>query len=355
MREASSATAFAAASFALAFGLVCFAPQIFHDGDTWWHLATGDWILTHRAVPTRDIFTYTFADRAWNAHEWLSEVLMALSYRAAGWSGLHILFALAFGATAATLAFALRRRMDFVPALLVAILGMACVSGSLLARPHLLALPALALWLAVLTEARARNAAPPLWLAIVMLIWANLHGSFAFGLALAAALGGEAIFGSNDRGKAARQWGLFLIVSLAAALVTPQGLEGLLFPFKLLGMPGLATVGEWAPSDVGHLSPFLLSLLLMIFALAQGMVRLSVTRASADLRCASHLSGAFSHVRHVMLFGIAAPLLSLCAMSEAWPPTTERGSQTRFAAFPACRRAGGSAAFVAADPSCCAG
>jgi hypothetical protein len=97
MREPSSTTAFAATGFALAFGLVCFAPQIFHDGDTWWHLAAGDWILTHRAVPVRDIFTYTFADRAWNAHEWLSEVLMALSFRTAGWSGLHILFALAAG------------------------------------------------------------------------------------------------------------------------------------------------------------------------------------------------------------------------------------------------------------------
>jgi hypothetical protein len=180
----------------------------------------------------------------------------------------------------------------------------------------------------VLTEARAREAAPSFWLAIVMLVWANLHGSFAFGLALAAALGGEAILASDDRGKAARQWGLFLIASFAAALITPQGFEGLLFPFKLLGLPGLATVGEWAPSDVGHLSPFLLSLLAMIFVLAQGLVRLPVTRA-ALLALLTYL--ALSHVRHVMLFGIAVPLLSLSAMSEAWPPAAER-LQTRFAA-----------------------
>ena len=333
MREPS--TAFAAASFALAFGVACFAPQIFHDGDTWWHLAAGDWMLAHRAVPTRDLFTYTFAGQAWNAHEWLSEVLMALSFKAAGWSGLHILFGLAFGATAAIIAFALRRRMDFMPALLAALLGLACVSSSLLARPHLLALPLLALWLAGLTEARARDAAPPFWLALVMMAWANLHGSFAFGLALAAALAGEAIIGSEERAKAARQWSPFLFASLVAALVTPQGLEGLLFPFKLLGMPGLAGVGEWAPSDVGHLSPFLLALLAMIFVLAQGVVRLPMTRA-ALLALLTYL--ALSHVRHVMLFGIAAPLLCASAMGEAWPPAVETNRS---------RIAGGAAALAA--------
>src|SRR5579871_2587968 len=200
MRE-PSATALAAASFALAFAVACFAPQIFHDGDTWWHLAAGDWILTHRTVPVRDLFSYTFGGQPWNAHEWLSEVLMALSFRAASWNGLHILFGLAFGATAAIMGFALGRRVDFIPALLVTLMGLACVSGSLLARPHLLALPLLALWLAVLTEARARDAAPPFWLALIMLVWANLHGSFAFGLALAAALGGEAALGSGNRGQ----------------------------------------------------------------------------------------------------------------------------------------------------------
>ena len=65
---------------------------------------------------------------------------MALAFQAAGWSGLHILFGLAFGATAWIVAYALRRRLDFIPALLVTVMGLACVSGSLLARPHLLAL-----------------------------------------------------------------------------------------------------------------------------------------------------------------------------------------------------------------------
>ena len=320
MREPASN--FAAIAFAAGFSLVCFAPQIFHDGDTWWHLAAGNWMLAHRAVPTRDFFSYTFAGQPWTAHEWLSEIAMALSYWAAGWSGLHILFGLAFGTACAVTGYTLRRRLDFVPALLVAVLGLSCIAGSLLARPHLLALPILAIWTAVLIEARENDTAPPLWLAPVMLLWANLHGSFAFGLALAAALGAEAVAASDDRVKTLRQWGLLFVTSLIAALITPQGLEGLLFPLKLLAMPGLAGIGEWGPSDVTHPSPFLITLLAMIFVLAQGKVRLPWPRA-ALIAVLSYL--ALSHVRHVVLFGIAAPLLAAPAMGAAWPVKADAG------------------------------
>ncbi|HXS05705.1 MAG TPA: hypothetical protein VN723_02865 [Rhizomicrobium sp.] len=315
MREPATAN-FALIAALLGFAAAAFAPQIFHDGDTWWHLAAGKWILAHQAVPARDIFTYSFAGQPWSAHEWLAEVLMALACLAADWSGLHLLFGLAFGATAWVLAQALRRRLDFIPALLVTVMGLACVSGSLLARPHLLALPLLALWTASLVEARERNRAPPLWLALVMLAWANLHGGFAFGLALAAALALEAVFANGDKIETARRWGRFLGASTLAAIVTPQGLDGLLFPFRLLLMPGLGRVGEWAPTDLIQPSPFLVTVLAMLFVLATGKLRLTMPRALLIL-VLTYLG--LSHVRHVMLFGIAAPLLAAPAMATAWP------------------------------------
>ena len=83
-----------------AFVAVLSVSKIFDDGDTYWHLATGDWILNHRAIPTTDPFSYTFAGAPWQAHEWLSEVLMALVFRAGGWSGLALLFAAAVGGRA---------------------------------------------------------------------------------------------------------------------------------------------------------------------------------------------------------------------------------------------------------------
>lgn len=235
MREPS--VLFGALALVLAFAFAAFAPQIFNDGDTWWHLAAGRWILTHRAVPAHDVFSFTFSGAPWNAQEWLAEVLMAGAFAVMGWSGLHLLFGLAFGATAALLAMALRQRMDALPALLTALVGLACVSGSLLARPHILALPFLVLWTTGLVAARERRAAPPLWLVLVMLLWANLHGSFAFGLALAAALGVEAVL---ENRAAAKPWLIFLCASVIVVLINPQGLNGLLFPIRLLLLPGIA-------------------------------------------------------------------------------------------------------------------
>ena len=312
MREPSAL--FALAAFTAGALLAGFLPQIFNDADTWWHLAAGDWILTHRAVPARDIFTYTFAGTPWSAHEWLSEVLMAAVFAAGGWAGLHILFALAVGAAAATVAGALRRRMDFIPALLVSILGLACMAGGLLARPHILALPMLAIWTSALVNARERGTAPPLWLAAVMLVWVNLHGSFAFGLALAMALGIEAV--AMERGRAAKSWAIFIAVSILAALLNPQTWEGLLFPIRLLAMPGLATVGEWGPINFSHPTPFLFALLGMILTLMRGKIRLPLSRG---LLITALIYLALSHARHVMLFAVVAPLLAAPSLGAVWP------------------------------------
>jgi hypothetical protein len=69
------------------FALAAFAPAVLGDGDTWTHVATGDWILDHRAIPSVDLFTFSFAGAPWIAHEWLADVLFALARRLAGWSG----------------------------------------------------------------------------------------------------------------------------------------------------------------------------------------------------------------------------------------------------------------------------
>ena len=58
----------------LAAAVTMFAPPVLNDGDTWWHLAAGQWILAHQQVPHVDPFSYTMRGHPWQAHEWLSEV-----------------------------------------------------------------------------------------------------------------------------------------------------------------------------------------------------------------------------------------------------------------------------------------
>ena len=190
---ASPALSFALFAGLAGFALAAFSPAIFNDSDTYWHIRAGEWMLAHHAVLRADVFSYTRAGAPWDAQEWLAEILMALGWRTGGWAGLHILFGAAFGAAAAIVGGALRKRLELLPALLSSLLGLSCVLASLLARPHILALPLLAAWTLGLAQARERGTAPSWWLLLLMPLWANLHGSFAFGLALAAALGVEAV------------------------------------------------------------------------------------------------------------------------------------------------------------------
>ena len=80
------------------FALAAFSPAALNDGDTWSHLATGEWILAHGAIPRVDPFSFSFAGQPWTAHEWLAELVMALAFRAAGWSGVALLTGAAAGA-----------------------------------------------------------------------------------------------------------------------------------------------------------------------------------------------------------------------------------------------------------------
>ncbi len=110
-RIASPVFGFALWAGLAAFALAAFSPAIFNDGDTYWHIRAGEWMLARHAVPHADMFSYTRAGAPWDAAEWLAEIAMALAWRAGGWSGLHLLFGAAAGLTAAVVAGALRARM----------------------------------------------------------------------------------------------------------------------------------------------------------------------------------------------------------------------------------------------------
>ena len=182
----------------LAFALVCVTPAVLNDADTYWHIAAGSWMLDHRALLRVDPFSYTFAGKPWQVHEWLSEILMALAWRVSGWNGIVLLSAAAFAATAGLLIWYLGRFLSATALGVIAVLALSCGSGSLLARPHLLALPLLAFWTIALLSARDERRAPSIWLTPLIALWANLHDSYLLGLALIAVFALEAMLEATD-------------------------------------------------------------------------------------------------------------------------------------------------------------
>jgi hypothetical protein len=96
------------------------AHQIF-SFDVFWHLRAGEEILRTRGLPAQDPFSYTSTIR-WMNHEWLSHVLLALSYRVAGFAGLVFLQAVIATAITWTMLIVLRPR-DALACLGIALFG----------------------------------------------------------------------------------------------------------------------------------------------------------------------------------------------------------------------------------------
>ncbi len=312
--------------------LGAFAPAVLGDGDTWSHVATGEWILDHRAIPHSDPFTFTFAGMPWTAHEWLSEVLLALAYRAAGWGGVTLLT----GAAAALAVYIVARRaardLGGIALVVVLMLSLALIAPGLLARPHVLALPVLAFWCDALIAARERDAAPPAILAVLMALWANLHGGFIFGLALIVPFAIEAVWTAAHRGEAARAWLLFGLASLVAALVSPLGGEGLIFPFKLMNNPELANISEWRAQDFSHPGAYEVGLVALIALALARPLRLAPMRLLLLLGLV-HMS--LQHSRHEMLLAIVAPMLLAGPIAKALDQNTASHKPARALVFAA--------------------
>ena len=156
------------------------------DGDTGWHIRTGDWILANHQVPTTDLFSYTKPGEPWVAWEWLSEVVFAW-LNARGGLALVLLVSILLLATTFLLLFRLARRKSS-PAVAFLVLPLAIATSSVhwLARPHLFSLLFLLLFYSVLDEVREGNSRifRLVLLPAATIIWANLHAGFFLGIVL---------------------------------------------------------------------------------------------------------------------------------------------------------------------------
>src|SRR4029079_8064740 len=71
-----------------------FASRPLSDGDFWWHLKTGQYIVQNHVIPTVDFYSFTNFGKPWDAREWLSQVIFFLIYSRFGFNALIVIFAI---------------------------------------------------------------------------------------------------------------------------------------------------------------------------------------------------------------------------------------------------------------------
>jgi hypothetical protein len=187
--------------------------------DLAYQVRTGDLILATRAIPTVDSYTFTVAGQPWTDQQWLSQVLLAIGHRFGGWELLAIARAVLVAAMTGLLVLTGRfRGASLRTASVLALLAFLVSAPALALRPQLFAIVVFAGMLALVA---GRQAHPRAFLAapLLVVLWANLHGSFV----LAPLLLGYAWLEDVARHRpAGRPLGV-LIVGVAATFVTPFG------------------------------------------------------------------------------------------------------------------------------------
>jgi hypothetical protein len=187
----------------------------------------------------------------------------------------------------------------------------------MLARPHVFAWVFLTLWVVAMLRARERNRAPSPYWGLLMLAWANLHGSYAIGLFLSAVFALDALV-SNPRQLwrgIIKQWVLFGGICLLAAIATPMGIKGLIFPLTVSTMKTLPLIAEWRSTSFSQISYFSFALYLGLFFCLFRHVRVPVVRL---LLVIFLLHMALTHVRHQAVFLIVTSLILIEPLGRAY-------------------------------------
>ncbi len=313
----------------LLFGLgASLALQDIRTFDYWWHLRTGQLIAESGAVPKVDPYTYTVAGAPWVDIHWLHQLGLHALYSVGGhaavvWGKLALVFAL----LAILGRIGYRRERPFVTAFaLTLMLLVAC--DRFMPRPELPTFVCLAAVLALLDRFSRRNDAWVYAIVPIQIVWANIHGLFALGIAVCGIMLAAEILrpvlspGDRLRRDRLRRLATVTALSALACFVNPNFIDGALYPIQQLGMIGPpedrgtfgSIVAELIPPLGGEqpLNPLAIAIVstLALLSFAAMAVNWRRLHGADPLLWVAFLYLALGAKRNLALFAIAAaPIL----------------------------------------------
>src|SRR5581483_9650964 len=302
------------------------------DGDTGWHIRTGQYILEHHSVPTTDLFSFSRPGAPWFAWEWLTDVIYAVLFRMGGFKGI-VLFAGVLISIYATvlLRYTLWRGANPLVAISTTLLAVGASSIHFLARPHLFTLVLLPVcWWIVEADRRARTRW--LWALIPLTaLWTNLHGGFFIWLAcLGLVVAGCALeaWRGADRRSDIQRYGMLFAGSAAASLVNPYGIRLQQHIFEFLRADWIKNlVQEFQAPTFRNEGQFQYELLLVAGLVTAGLL-LRRRRMVEALWVVFLAHCSLTSVRHAPIYAaLAAPLIA-CQLSHWWRTQAEKSSKS---------------------------
>jgi hypothetical protein len=310
----------------LAVLIVAQAARGFTDPDFWWHYKAGQYIAAHHSILRSDVFGVS-SGQSWIAHEWLAEVLLFGLVQAGGYGSALLVFTISPILTIVLLYWLQRREaISATLALGVTALATLMIAPFSTVRPQVLSWLCFVLLVAALFEYRARRI-NALWaLPLLFALWANLHLSFAIGLAILALFvalhTASRLLSSRPID---RPLALTLFACFVASCLNPYGPRLLFVPFRYLPIQSAFTapmrLAEWQTPDF-HNRLFLPLLAALLLLLATGLYSRLTDLWPASLVIATAALALLS-VRYIPYFAIGFAATVGTSIVQRWPRAAE--------------------------------
>ena len=311
------------------------------------HLLMGRIILDTHTVPDTNLLTYTCPDFPFINHHWLFQCMVANLYSKVGLNGLILLKAILLAASLTFSLFSAFKTQVLKDAFWHSNL-VVWVSGILAAiimgyrshiRPELFSFLFVGLML-LLFEITRRRAQVKIGFGyylsrilplLVLLLWANIHIYFIFGLGMAGAFCLERWLLKPSWRKLGREAAWFL-AAVGACFCNPSGWAGLIYPFTILSNYGVAITENRSPFELWQtaVNPMLLALPLIVLMTLLALGRVCLTairqyrsekqilwneiRPASGIIALAALIAAMMMVRHTPLLALSAiPMIGLAS------------------------------------------
>jgi hypothetical protein len=296
------------------------------DPGTHWHTIVGQKILDEGFFST-DPFTFTHHGQKWIPHQWLGEVMMAISYQHHPDMGsLMLVTAILSGLLTYLLMRFLEIGLHPLLALLFIGLVVATAATHFHVRPHIATMVGMAVTMVVLTSID-RGDRPWTRLAVLIpayILWTNTHGGMLGGLLTMgiAGVGWTLQLLLGGRSPLTNWRSVFGLLGLGLAcgatmFVTPYGTEIPLVWLQIMDMPSLPSlIVEHAPPDWSQPTAWPLAILTLLYIALLLGVPIREWRGTWFLPLFWALQ-AYGRVRHAPLFAF----LACIAACDIWSHT----------------------------------
>lgn len=299
------------------------------DGDVWWHIRAGEEVLRTGAVPRADTWSIVGLGRHWTSQDWLANVVLAAGNNLGPWG--QTALSLLYGALTVLAFWILWRAIAIrVPGIGWASRIVWLTVGLLLAGPVMgvrvqvldLLMASVVVWTCwrYVADPRRRWLVP---LPIIAIVWANLHA----GWVLLFLLGGAVLVGEcvdrllkrRPAGSPVLAWrrlaelAIALVVSLAALVVNPNGVDLYTYPFDTVAITALNRyIMEWFPASIDTLFGQLLLGFVLLAVLPMLVFGWRTMRTSDALIAIGLCVMAYQAIRFLLITGpIAAAVVAV--------------------------------------------